>query len=229
MDDGSKDMAMSLAMLDVAAANNIGAMILTPHNKVFQHSVSPESQRRRIDALNEEAARAGYDIQFYPGNECYYDETLLERLQAGKVMTLADSAYILVEFYPMDEWSKIQDGLRSLYYAGYDVVLAHVERYEQIVRHPERARELVRAGIHLQVNAGDVVPHAFRNNMIPRFIKGLLDDGLVDLVGTDAHRPEGRAPLMNECAAYLARHYDADYVRAILRDNAERIIYNEEM
>lgn len=229
VDDGSKDMEMTRSMLEVAAQNNIGAMILTPHNKVFMHSVSPESQARRIDELQRESDTAGYHIRFYAGNECYYDETLIDRLQDGKVQTLAGSDYILVEFHPMDEYRRIYDGLRSLYYAGYEVVLAHVERYQQIVEHPERARELVRSGIHLQVNAVSVVPHLLHDNRIPHYVRGLLDDGYVSLIGTDAHRPAGRAPLMNECAAYLARHYDEDYVRLLLHDNAEHIIRNEDM
>lgn len=229
VDDGSKDMEMTRAMLQVAAENNIESMILTPHNKVFMHSVSPESQERRIAQLQQESDAAGYHIRFYPGNECYYDETLIERLRAGKVRALADSDYILVEFHPMDEYRRILDGLRSLYYAGYEVVLAHVERYSQVVEHPERARELTRSGIHLQVNAASVVPHLLHDNRIPHFVRGLLDDGRVSLIGTDAHRPEGRAPLMNACAAYLTRHYDEDYVRLLLHDNAEHIIRNEDM
>ena len=55
-----------------------------------------------------------------------------------------------------------------------------------------------------------------------------LADELVSFVATDAHRDSGRAPYMNEAAAYLRRKYDPLYVRAILYDNAEKVIYDEE-
>lgn len=227
VDDGAADIEMALAMLRIAAENQIGSMILTPHNHAGRHSVSPESQMRRIKALAQAGLEVGIPISLYPGNECYYDETLLQRLQDGRVMTMAGSNYLLVEFSPTEDYRVITNGLRSLSYHGYRVILAHVERYACIVGHPAYAEELVRSGVYLQVNASSVVPNLFGNHQIQRLVRGLLDDHLICMIGTDAHRHHGRAPYMNECAAYLSRRYDTDYVKDLLHNHAMQVIRNE--
>lgn len=227
VDDGSKDMDMSLAMLKVAAENNCDTIIITPHQNMAHHCVSPKSMVRRLDELKTVSLDHGYDFEFYTGNELFYDRTLPERLANEEVMTLADSDYCLIEFNPNEEYDYIFNGLREVAYEDFRPILAHCERYNCLVKKPERCRDLVRNGVYLQVNAVSVVPKLF--NPIPKFVNGLLQDRLVSFVSTDAHRAQGRAPEWLECWRHLSRHYDADYVREILRDNADKVIYNEEL
>ena len=229
VDDGSKDMEMSLRMLEIAAENNIGAVIFTPHNRMDRHSVSVESMDRRIEDLSQAAQERGLDIPLYPGGELYYDSTVTDRLRDGKAPTLNNSRYCLVEFSPLDEFSYISEGLRRISYEGYQPILAHCERYACLTEKDkglDRTEDLYRMGVYLQVNAASVVPKPFQR--IPKYVNALLADELVSFVATDAHRDSGRAPYMNEAAAYLRRKYDPLYVRAILHDNAEKVIYDEE-
>lgn len=231
VDDGSHDPEMSRQMLRVAAENNIHEMILTPHHKPEHHNVSMEGMKRRIGLLEEICGEENIDMRFHPGNELFYSEDLIDELEAGTAATLAESRYVLVEFYPMEQYSSIDNALRELRYADYTVILAHVERYICLTEQKslDRVEALVRAGTLLQVNSLDVVPHIFKGGSVAKFVNRLLREELVSFVGTDAHRPEGRAPLMNECAAYLQRHYDEDYVYDLLRGNAERVIGDEEI
>lgn len=229
VDDGSKDMNMSLAMLRVAAENRIGTMILTPHNKLYLHSVSPESQMRRMAELQEASDEAGLDIQFYPGNELMYDYTLPQRLNEGKAMTLASSDYCLVEFDPGEQFSYILEGLRSLTNEGYRPVLAHCERYLCLTQEPSKVDELMGNGVLMQVNAADVTPpvHGMGTRRMFHFVNELLAEEKIRFVSTDAHRPSGRAPELNEAAAWLNRRYGREYTRELLHDNAMKIIRNE--
>lgn len=227
VDDGAADMEMALAMLRIAAENQIGSMIVTPHNHGGRHSVPPAVQIERIRALADAIRREGIPIWLYPGNECYYDATLPNRLRAGQVLTLAGSNYLLVEFNPAENYRVITNGLRSLSYQGYRVILAHVERYACIVEHPTYAAELVHSGVYLQVNAASVVPRLLQDRRVPRFVNWLLDHYLVSMIGTDAHNVGSRAPVMDACAAYLVRHYEAEYVRDLLHEHAMQVIRNE--
>ena len=86
--------------------------------------------------------------------------------------------------------------------------------------------ELLARLFRLQVNAASVIPRPFQR--IPKYVNALLADELVSFVATDAHRDSGRAPYMKEAASYLRKKYDPSYVRAILYDNAEKVIYDEE-
>ena len=227
VDDGSKDMEMTMRMLQVARDNGIGEFIVTPHNNGAHRSVSAEGILRRTEELQKASDEAGFDFVFHPGSELYFDSTLPDRLDAGEAITLAGSRYCLVEFSPGDPYDYIQEGLRSLSYAGYRVILAHCERYICLLDKPDRCRDLVRNGVLLQVNAASVKPVLFRK--IPRFVDGLLEEELVSFVSTDAHRDVGRAPEMKEAATWLRKHCREDYYDAVLRDNALAVIAGEEL
>lgn len=233
VDDGSESMEMSLNMLEIARDNNLGGMILTPHNKGGHRNVTPESQKERLRDLDDEAwdagivARDGEAFFFYPGNEIMYDSTVPERLNAGRIQTMADSSYILVEFKPWEDFDYIQNGLRSLDFEGYRVILAHCERYECLVKDISLAYELHRNGILLQSNAGSVLPKMFQP--VPKFVNKLLSEEMISFIGTDAHKDEGRAPYMMEAYTYLSKHYDSDYIRDIMRENALRVTRDEEI
>lgn len=231
VDDGSESMEMTMRMLRVARENRIGTMILTPHHKGGHRNVSPDGQLRRIagmqDAMDASEEWNNTWIDLYPGNEIMYDSSVLEELEEGRIRTMADSSYVLVEFKPWEEFSYIQEGLRNFSYEGYRVILAHCERYDCLRRDAALAGELARNRIYLQVNADDVLPH-FRSPFA-KFVGGLLKEELVSFVGTDAHKDRERSPQMLKCWQYLNRKYDPDYVREITRENTLRIIADEEV
>jgi protein-tyrosine phosphatase len=234
VDDGSRDMEMSLRMLETAKANRIETIILTPHNRADRHSVSGKGQIERIHKLTEAAAEYGLDsFHFYSGNELFYDSTLVERLENGEALTLADSRYCLVEFEPGEDYAYIAKGLKELSYEGYYPILAHCERYEcltdnTVINRSEgyrRVEELRRNGILFQVNAGSIFPKTFQ--VIPKFVNRLLKENMVSFVATDAHRDTGRAPYLLDAADYLFQKYDRNYAKSLLYDNARYIIRNE--
>lgn len=197
VDDGSESMEMTMEMLRIACMQ---------------------------DAMAREEVE---EADLYRGNEIMYDSSVPQALENGRICSLADSSYLLVEFKPWEEFSYIQEGLRNLSYDGWRVILAHCERYDCIRKNPELARELTRNRIYLQVNADDVLPH-FRSPFA-KLIGGLLKEELVSFVGTDAHKDTERSPEMLRCWQYLIRKCDPDYVREITRENTLRIIRNEEV
>jgi protein-tyrosine phosphatase len=234
VDDGSKNMEMSLRMLKVAKDNHIEAMILTPHNRAERHSMSAEEQRERIHILLEAAERNHLDsFRFYSGNELFYDSSLTDRLENGKALTLASSRYCLVEFDPGEDFAYIAKGLKTLSYEGYYPILAHCERYECLTNNTminksegyRRVEELKRNGVLLQVNAGSVFPKTFQ--VIPRFVNCLLKDEMISFVATDAHRDTGRAPYLLDAAEYITHKYGKEYATALLYDNARAVIRNK--
>lgn len=223
VDDGSKDLDMSMNMLRTAYENNIRTIIVTPHNKVYQKSVSPQGIYTRIAQLQKEISKAHLEIQLYPGNELYFDSTLVERLENQSVLSMASTEYVLVEFNPMDEYSYISESLRKLSYEGWHPILAHCERYECLYRKRDRVSSLCQEGILLQVNASSVMEGLFSRT--GRFVRRLLAEHKVSFIGTDAHRDHGeRQPFMTECAAYIIKRYGEDYARKVLYENATELI-----
>lgn len=226
VDDGSHSMNQSKRMLDLAWANGIHAIIATPHFMPEGPHPSADRLRRLTEELREYAHEQNYDMKLYTGNEIYYHEEVPELLEDGKILTLADSSYVLVEFAPAEDARYIRNALAEVQAAGYDPILAHVERYMNLCKKPyEQIRQLRDMGVLIQVNANSIEG---KMGPLARKITGeLLKKQWVDFVATDAHSDRGRSHAVGECIEILQKKYPADYVEDILRRNAQRIFEEE--
>ena len=225
VDDGSPDMETSLKMLQIAEENGIERIILTPHHKPMHHNVSPEHNKVYCGKLQELADRAGLHIRLYSGNEIYYSDETQRELEKGKICTLADSDYCLVEFHPTTPFRTIHNGIYQVQAAGYIPIIAHVERYSDVVSHYSYVEDLVDMGCCIQVNASSVMgKYGFG---ISHFTKKLLKNRRVDFVATDAHDCKNRAPQILECRNYVARKFGDGYSQKIFYDNPMSVINNE--
>ena len=225
VDDGSPDTETSIEMLRIAEKNGIRQMILTPHYKPMHHNVSPEHNDKYTGRLQKLADNAGIAIKLFSGNEIYYSDETYDNLVDGKVHTMAGSDYVLVEFHPTNPYKAIHNGLYQVQAAGYIPILAHVERYGEIVSHISYVDELTEMGCLIQVNASSIMgKYGFG---ISHFTKKLLKKELVDFVATDAHDAKSRAPELLECRNYITRKFGEDYSDRILYDNPLKVINGE--
>ncbi len=225
LDDGARTIKESIEMLRIASEEGIKEIIVTPHYKHSRYLKSPEDVAIIKKEIEEELAKERIDITLHLGNELFYHIDIINELEQKKVNTLADSQYVLVEFYPNESLSTIKKGLYEFLTYGYYPILAHVERYEEIVEDLNEVRELLNMGAYLQINASTLVGLHGRKNK--RFVKKLLKEELVQFVGTDAHSARSRAPLLSECAAYIAKKYGDWYAIELLIENPQKILLNQ--
>ena len=225
VDDGSPDMATSLEMLRIADKNGITHLILTPHHKPMHHNVSPEHNVAYRKKLQEAAANAGIKAKLFSGNEIYYSDETMEELEAGKICSLAGSDYVLVEFHPTNPYKAIQNAANRVQAAGFIPIIAHVERYSDIVSHPARVSDLIEMGCFIQVNASSVMgKYGFG---ISHFTKKLLKENMVHFVASDAHDTGRRAPHLLDCRNYIERKFGEDYGKKLFFTNPANVIRNE--
>ena len=225
VDDGSPDLVTSLEMLRIADKNGITHIILTPHHKPMHHNVSPEHNVAYRKKLQEAAANAGIKAKLFSGNEIYYSDETMEELIDGRICSLAGSDYVLVEFHPTNPFKAIQNAAGRVQAAGYIPIIAHVERYSDIVSHPARVRDLIQMGCFIQVNASSVMgKYGFG---ISHFTKKLLKEELVHFIASDAHDTGRRAPHLLDCRNYVERKFGEDYGKKLFFTNPANVIRNE--
>lgn len=226
VDDGSHSISQSRRMLDLAWENGIRAVVATPHFMPEGRHPDPGKLRGLVEELREYLWLRQYDMEIYEGNEIYYHEEAVRRLERGEILPLAGSSHVLVEFSPAEDVRYIRNALTQLQSAGYDPVIAHVERYMSLCRKPyDRIGELREMGVLVQVNA-----HSIEGKMGPALKKtahDLLKKRLVDFVATDAHSDRGRSPAVGECVGILRRKYPAEYVAEILGNRARRLFLGQ--
>lgn len=225
VDDGSKNLEQSLRMLRKAQQEGIDTMILTPHNKAEHRNISVEGIHRRIADLEKEAEGEQITMKLYPGNEIFYRDGVVELLENGKICTLAESRYVLVEFRPVEEFSYIRRAIYELAGNGYIPILAHVERYMCISSSMDNLKYAIDRGALIQVNAGSISGRS--GFKVKQSVKKMLKEHLVHFVATDAHDDIKRNTEIADTARYLCKKYGQDYADALLRDNAARIIRDE--
>ena len=224
VDDGSPDTQTSLEMLRIAEKNGITHMILTPHHKPMHHNVSPEHNVLYRKRLLEKAKEAGIKVKLFSGNEIYYSDETMEELIRGEICSLAGSDYVLVEFHPSNPFRAIQNAINRVQGAGYIPIIAHVERYSDIVQHSSRVGDIIDMGCYIQVNASSIMGKYGLG--IAHFTKKLLKDEMVHFVASDAHDAAKRSPALLECRSFVERKYGEDYAARIFCINAANVIRN---
>jgi len=214
MDDGPKSFAQMQKMLHHAAEQGIGTIIATPH-------VTPGVQPFPFDAYiqvlaqaNDYCAEKGLDVEVLDGCEVLYTDQTPRLLSEGRIPTLNGTDFVLVEFSPDIRFSKLCEALSSLQREGYRPVIAHVERYECLVRRPSRVEKLKdEMEVWLQMNCSSVIRR--KSWLVRYFVHRMLEDEYIDALGTDAHNVSSRAANMKEAYEIVKKKYGAGYAKQL--------------
>ena len=226
IDDGSYSAETTAMMLSMAADSGIRKIIATPHYKSGRKTAPPNVVKSLTENLRNTVKALNIPIKLYSGNEIYYKQEIVDLLEKGKILTLAGSSCVLIEFAPDTHFSYIRNAVDNVKGNGYIPVIAHVERCDTLLRHMDRVENLKRAGALMQMNSGSIMGQSGQN--VKYGCKKMLKDRLIDFVATDAHSNMGkRIPQLHRCGAYLRLKCGDAYAERILHDNADEIILSE--
>lgn len=217
VDDGSTSMDQTKKMLKIAYEEGIVIVVATSHyfqgrfdepTKVLQ-SILKQVQESIVDTIP--------DIQILLGCEIYYNHESISLLKEGVIPTIADTRYVLVEFSPVAEYQYLKNGLQDFILEGYKPILAHVERYVNVVKDINRVVEIVNMGVCIQVNAMSITGDMGRNYQ--HIARNLLKNGCVHLIATDAHSDRSRAPRLRKCYNIISKKYGRNYADDLFTNN----------
>lgn len=175
LDDGARTLEQSINMLKIAQDEGIRYMIATPHNMPGKGCPSYTTIQERADKLQKKCEEEGISIRIFVGTEYFFREEVLELLEKEEVITLNGSEYILVEFDPSVEKMYFRNALRDVLANGYRPVVAHVERYLNIVQDLKLINDIKKMGALVQVNAASVIGKNGRQ--AKKDVKRLLKEG----------------------------------------------------
>lgn len=186
VDDGSISIETSVEMLKRQQKNGIDTVVLTPHYCVERKYMKTADEIRSVfNVFKEEAQKAGVSVRLLLGQEICYTQIVdvLDLLRKGELLTINGSNYVLLEFSFTERPESVSDVIYSFKISGYNVIVAHVERYKWInLKTVESMRE---QGALIQVNSNSIVGRS--GLKIKFFAKNLIKRGLVDFVASDVH------------------------------------------
>ncbi len=226
MDDGAESMEDALTMADMAVQSGVDTLIVTPHcnaEGIFENYYDEtylDCYRNFEYALQQRKL----PLTVLPGMEVYASEEVPELLNAGKLITLNHSRYLLIEFNFYEDTEFIEYLLWEILKAGYHPIVAHPERYPLIQRHPELVYGWLKAGASIQVNKGSLLGsfgYLARDTALE-----LLEHRLAAVIASDAHSPYRRTTDLSEVYHMVQSFFGTRYTQLLFYENPRRIVHN---
>ncbi len=206
IDDGAKDWNDTLAMARLAVADGTTTIVATPHQLgSFGHNHA-DTIRSLTAEVRQRLAAENIPLNLLSGADVRIEPGLVQRIQAGEVLTLGDyRRHVLIEL-PHELYLPLEPILDELTPRKMTGILSHPERNEGILRQPALLGPLVDAGCLMQVTAGSQC--GSMGPICQEFSEWMLSEGLVHFIATDAHGPRTRRPMMRRAFDRVAELVD---------------------
>lgn len=197
MDDGAKDIAQSIKMLELLKSQGVDCVVASSH--YYSGSESPQSfihRRSKAFAALKEALPHGLPDIVLGAEVLYFDG--MANCEELELLCIENTHTLLLEM-PFRKWNeRIIDEVIALS-ADYDIVLAHIERYFGYAG-GDTFLKLARSGISFQIN-----DTFFDGLFAKRKALKLLGYGAKVVLGSDCHNLTARAPKMADAQRIIAK------------------------
>jgi len=207
IDDGSKNLAMSLEMARLACADGITTVVCTPHILPSVYENAGPEIKANVEMLQRELLQQGIPLNLLSGADVHIVPDLLPRLGDGRIITLADSRYLLLEPPHHVMPPQFEECIFRLKSAGYVAILTHPERLSWIESQFPLIRRMVHAGLWIQLTAGSLTGRFGRRPLY--WAERMVDQGLCHVIATDAHDTSTRAPRLTKAKDIVERRLGA--------------------
>jgi tyrosine-protein phosphatase YwqE len=185
IDDGSASMDDTIALLQKLEELGYSKVITTPHIMSDYYPNTPSIILDGLALVRKEIKQKGLNIQIDAAAEYYYDEFFFDKIKNEKLLTFNEN-HVLFEFSFSSKPVNIKALIFELRSNNYQPVLAHFERYPYFFDDIQYARTLREQGVKIQINLSSITGHY--GKLVTKQVQKLIDEKLVDLVGTDCHR-----------------------------------------
>ena len=195
IDDGAREHSVSLEMARASVADGVSVLACTPHILPGLYHNSGPQIRQATQQLQEALNREGISLQLVTGADVHTVPDFMDGLRSGRLLTLADSRYVLVEPPHHVVPVRLEEFFFGLLVAGYVPVLTHPERLSWIKSHYAVIQALARAGVWMQVTAGSLAGDFGRHAQF--WAERMLEEGCVHILASDAHDTQRRPPVLS--------------------------------
>lgn len=227
IDDGSKDLEMSLEMARIAIADGIETTACTPHIYPGLYENDGAGIRRQVAKLAEQFAEREIPLSLTFGADIQMVPELLSGLTSGSMPTINGSRYFLFEPPHHTVPVRFTELLFDTLTAGYVPVITHPERLTWLdEEHYPWFTDAARSGAWIQLTSGAVIGRFGKRAKY--WSERFLGDGMVHLLATDAHEPQHRPPILSEGRQAAEQWLDPEEVERLVLQRPQAILDNTE-
>lgn len=225
IDDGSKNMEMTLEMLKNAEREGTREIVATPHYLLEYGEAKIEEVKVLVKELNSIITKEGINIKVYSGQEVYFTENILKDYLDGNIGTLNDSRYMLIEFNMNRFEENIFDIIYELQVRGITPIIAHPERYRSIIKNPVEINRFIDEGYLFQLDSGSLT--GVFGKEVKKTAEVLLANGIYNFIGSDAHNIKNRNTGISE-AIGLAND-KKNGIEKVFEESSRKMLNNEKV
>ena len=201
IDDGARDCDESIRLIEAQRNMGVTDLVFTPHFYMSEISVEDFLICRDLafKKLSEKIGEMGLfeDMRFHLGAEVRYDPNLIRT--DLKKLCIGETSYLLLEptaSFPFN----FENTLDYMLSKGITPVIAHIERYDYLLKDKKFLDKLLDSGVILQCNASAVFGK-YRSKTAVNLIK----QGYVGIIASDCHDPQNRPPMLADAYSALKK------------------------
>lgn len=218
IDDGAPDMDAALALARMAQESGTTHLMCTPHIHAGRYDNTPATIHAAKEALQAALRLAQIEVQIAAAAEVRFDMEIMVGVKEERIPFLGEwqGRQVLLLEFPHSEIPFGAERLTQwLLQQGVVPMIAHPERNKGIMRSPARLQPFIQQGCLLQVTAGALTGRF--GAAAQAVAEGLLKEGLVTILASDAHNAQHRPPLLSEGRDRAAQLVGAARAEALVR------------
>lgn len=215
IDDGARDIIEANGMLELLKEQNITHVICTSHFDPSRMTLQEfvEKRANSISQINRSI------IPLIPASETMLHPYLFHYPDISE-LCIENTKFLLIELPCIKKWDEdIYKTIERLI-SYYDItpIIAHIERYPEVIRKTKTVRRFIKMGCLIQLNTSSVLDKTSTKKAF-QYIK----KGYIDLLGSDCHNLDLRPPLFAEALQQITQRLGPTYCE-VFESNGNRII-----
>ncbi|WP_077619802.1 tyrosine-protein phosphatase [Bacillus sinesaloumensis] len=222
IDDGARDIDVTIEMAKSATEEGITHIIATPHYKKREYENAKEKILQAVEMVKKELSQQNIPLIILPGQEPRIDGELLQDYTKGELLSLNNGGkYLFVEFPSGHVPRYAEQLLFDIQLNGLTPVIVHPERNSELIENPDLLYKFVKNGACTQITSSSVTGHFGKK--IKKFSLQLVEYNLTHFLASDAHNLSNRPFRLREAYSVLVKEYGtaAEYY---FKENAELLV-----
>lgn len=225
VDDGAIDIVSAVKQLKMMSDSGVSAVFLTPHFLPGRYEATNEILQKNLKELRNAITAEAVNIDLIMGREIYLDSVILSRIDNFKPF-MGNSKYLLVETNMTDFPSDLNEILYHLVIMGFKPILAHPERYNNIIFDQTLAEDFLHRNVYLQINAASIL--GYYGKSVQKTAWFLIEQGFAHFLASDNHCRQDFYELP-EAIEMIKQNIDDHTADLLTKINPHKIIENEDI
>lgn len=217
IDDGPENFEQTIKLLDKAVQNGVDKLVVTPHFYAERHSL-----KERLDLFDKRyfelceyvsqnkipiSLLGGFEVRFFKG---------ISKVEGLNRLCINGSSFLLLELGYLAITEDVVDEILNLRYAGYDIVLAHIERYAKLPGFKQIKSLIMEGEVLAQCNAESFISGPFQ-----RIAFKLLKQGMVSIIASDMHSLDNRPPNLKDAYEVIENKLNSRVKKQLMAEAEE--------